>query len=257
MLYKKLTGPASGFLDLRMVAHDMRAPLQALNLSVHAARRQHANPEAVSALLEIAERNIGVLSSLLENVLAAGNGDGGESLTLRACEPHEIASRALDQVAVLAAEKKQNLEAAEMFALPPIVMDADALVRVLVNLLVNAVKFAPEGGHIQVSGKLRINDGHRVMVFSVTDDGAGVPPEQIDHIFTEGVTFGESAKHSNGLGLAVCRSIVEAHQGRIWVETGRAHGAKFSFAIPTDLPESARSDQTEASLLVSREVGTV
>ena len=253
MLYKKFTGPTAGFLDLRMIAHDMRAPLHALGLSVHAARRQSRNPEAVSALLEIAERNVSVLSSLLENLLAPGNRDSSEPLTLRACECHEIVARSLDQVAPLAGEKNQHLEAEEMLALPPLVADAEALVRVLVNLLVNAIKFAPEGGHIQVSVKLRINDGHRVMVFSVADDGIGVPPEQIDHIFVEGVSLVEAGAHSTGLGLTVCRAIVEAHYGRIWVETGRTRGAKFSFSIPTDLPPSLQLGDRGTGISFTRE----
>lgn len=256
MLYNKLTGPAAGILDLRMIAHDMRAPLHALNLSVHAARRQSGNPEAVAALLEIAERNIGVLSSLVENLLAAGTRDGSEPLTLRAREAHDIVARALDQVAPLAEEKKQRLEAAEMLALPPLVADGEALVRVLVNLLVNAIKFAPEGGLIEVSVKLRINDGHRVMVFSVADDGIGVPPEQIDHIFVEGVSLQESAMNSSGLGLSVCRTIVEAHEGRIWVETGRTRGAKFSFAIPMDLSPSVPRSSPGTGIFVTREADT-
>jgi signal transduction histidine kinase len=140
-----------------------------------------------------------------------------------------------------------------MLALPPFVADAGALVRVLVNLLANAIKFAPDEGHVQVTVKLRINDGHRVMVFSVADDGIGVPSERIDHIFVEGVSMVESGTSSTGLGLAVCRAIVEAHGGRIWVETGRARGAKFSFAIPTDLPESLLPQNKGTGIFVTRE----
>jgi signal transduction histidine kinase len=253
MLYNKLPGPAAGFLDLRMIAHDMRAPLHALKLSVHAARRQ-SDPQALAALLDIAERNICALGSLVEGLLASGGRESGEPLRLAGCEPHEIVSRAMDQVSVLAAAKEQRLEATEMLALPPFVADASALVRVLVNLMVNAVKFSPHGGQIQVSVKLRINDGHRVLVFSVADDGVGVTPEQIDHVFVEGVSLGETAPLSNGLGLAVCRTIVEAHGGRIWIETGRIRGAKFSFAVPTDLPPSLR--RAGAETLLSREAGT-
>lgn len=256
MLINKFTGPTAGFLDLRMIAHDMRAPLHALNLSVHAARRECRNPEAVAALLEIAERNIGVLSSLVENLLVSGNRDGSEPLQLRAREPRDLVARALDQVAPLAQEKAQSMEAEEMLALPPLVADGEALVRVLVNLLVNAIKFTPEGGHIEVSAKLRINDGHRVMVFSVADDGIGVPPEQIDRIFVEGVSLRESGMNSSGLGLAVCRTIVEAHRGRIWIETGRTRGAKFSFAIPTELPSSGALPRQDIGISVTREVDT-
>jgi Osmosensitive K+ channel histidine kinase len=234
MFYDKLTATAGESPDLRMIAHDMRAPLHALSLSVHAARRQNHNPEAVSTLLELAERNIQVLSSLVENMLDLG---GGESrLTLRPCEPQNLVLCALDQVAALAAEKEQRIETADLLALPPIVADADRLVRVLVNLLANAIKFAPRGGHIQVKARLRINDGHRVLVFSVTDDGAGVPPDQTDRIFLKGVSAAGNGVPSTGLGLAVCRAIVEAHGGRIWVETGRCRGARFSYSIPADLP---------------------
>lgn len=248
MLYEKITSPVVGFLDLRMIAHDMRTPLHALNLSVHAARRQAGNPEAVATLLELAERNIRVLSSLVESMLASGATHGREHLVLRECEAQEIVTRAFDQVGALAAEKHQRLEAQEMLALPPLVADAESLVRVLVNLLANAIKFSPTGAPIQVSVKLRINDGHRVLVFSVTDDGIGVAPNQIDRIFLEGISLGVTGTPSTGLGLAVCRAIVEAHQGRIWVEPGRTRGARFSFSIPTDLPPSPPAKGGRAAL---------
>jgi two-component system sensor histidine kinase KdpD len=248
MLYEKLTGPATGFLDQRMIAHDMRAPLHALNLSVQAARRQAGNPQAVDTLLELAERNIRVLSSLVEGMLASDTSGGRELLVLRECEAQDIVMRAFDQVSAQASEKEQRLEARDMLALPPLVADADGLVRVLVNLLGNAIKFSPHGAHIQVSAKLRINDGHRVLVFSVTDDGVGVAPDQIDRIFLEGISVGVTGTSSTGLGLAVCRAIVEAHQGRIWVEPGRARGARFSFSVPTDLPPSARAASSPTAL---------
>jgi signal transduction histidine kinase len=239
MLYHKHTGSLAGFQDLRMIAHDMRAPLHALSLSVHAARRQNRNPEAVATLLDLAERNIQMLSTLIENILAAQIGNGRPPQVFHECEPHGLVMRALDQVTALAAEKGLHVEAAEMLALPPLAADADGLVRVLVNLLVNAVKFTPAGGQIRVSVKLRINDGHRVLVFSVTDDGVGVAPDQIDRIFLAGISLSVEGNHSTGLGLAVSRAIVEAHGGRIWVETGRSRGAKFSFSIPTDPPAPA------------------
>jgi signal transduction histidine kinase len=107
----------------------------------------------------------------------------------------------------------------------------------LVNLLSNAVRFSPESEEIEISIKARANDGHPAMVFSVSDNGPGVAPEDINRIFLSGISLGQAELHSSGLGLAICREIIEAHAGKIWIEAGRSKGATFSFALPLSLEQ--------------------
>lgn len=220
-----------------MIAHDMRTPLNALLLSVQAAAS--LAPEGQKPLLDLAEKNARVLSNMIESLLAT-SGDGPWArgpLTLAECLPLDLVTNAVDQVAPQAAEKSLTLKTGPMLALPPIVADGPRLVRVLVNLLTNAIKFTPEGGHVIVDVKYRMNDGHQAVVFTVSDDGVGVSEEDAQRIFEEGISIASPDKRSHGLGLAVCKELVEAHGGRIWVELGHERGSVFSFAIPVDVRE--------------------
>lgn len=220
-------------MDVRMIAHDMRAPLNALNLSIEAARKLRDHPEAQEEMMALAQKNAVVLSALIEALLSLGEHGAAEpaALQLTECQPEELILSAVEQVSLQAAELSQELQRT-CLSVPAIQADRAQLVRVLVNLLGNAIKFTPRGGTISITAKPRINDGHAVVVFAVVDDGKGVAEDDIDQIFIEGVSAGRPDGVSAGLGLAVCREIVESHGGRIWVEAGRQKGAAFAFSVP-------------------------
>ena len=152
--------------------------------------------------------------------------------TVRMPQPAGLVASAIDQVSTLAAAKSQTLESGESVPLPALVADGERLTRVLVNLLSNAIKFTPEGGRILLDAKSRSNDGHPAIVFSVIDEGKGVSPKDMDRIFQPGVSIAKPGSFSTGLGLSVCKEIIEAHGGRIWIDTEYTGGAAFAFAIP-------------------------
>jgi signal transduction histidine kinase len=109
--------------------------------------------------------------------------------------------------------------------------DADRMVQVLVNLVGNAIKFTPNGKRIDVTAA---RDGAMVR-FNVTDQGRGVPDAQKDRIFERFAQVEPGDKHEKGgagLGLTICRAIVTAHGGRIWVEDAPGGGSVFSFTLP-------------------------
>jgi len=108
-------------------------------------------------------------------------------------------------------------------------------------LLDNAIKFTPTAGHIE----LRAEPAGDSILFAVSDDGPGIPPEHGDHIFDRFFRL-ESAPDSKGkgLGLAFCKLAVEAHGGRIWVESKLGQGATFCFTLPVKAAESG-SDKSE------------
>jgi signal transduction histidine kinase len=117
--------------------------------------------------------------------------------------------------------------------LPDICLSADRirLKQVLYNLLSNAVKFTPEGGTVRIDAAA-VGDSVRI---SVTDNGIGIPPEEHEAIFNEFHQVGtttKGVKEGTGLGLAISRRLVEAHEGKIWVESEPGKGSRFSFTLP-------------------------
>jgi signal transduction histidine kinase len=105
--------------------------------------------------------------------------------------------------------------------------DRDRVVQVLANLLDNAVRHAPEGSRVEVAACSH-DDG---VLFSVTDQGPGIPPDRRDRIFERFWRDEHERIPGAGLGLAIARGLVELHGGRIWVESPAGGGARFSFTI--------------------------
>ena len=120
---------------------------------------------------------------------------------------------------------------------PPLHIDRDLLERVLVNLLGNALKFTPSPGTVELTvGPLEApQDGGKGAHIRVRDTGYGIEPEDIDKIFQ---LFGQGSKQSpghgssSGVGLAFCKLAVEAHGGRIWVESEPGQGSTFHVTLP-------------------------
>src|SRR5439155_23153720 len=111
--------------------------------------------------------------------------------------------------------------------------DEEKLIRTLVNLLGNAIKFTPVGGSVALT--VRRSERGRALLFSVRDTGEGIPAEAFERIFEK---FGQvesrqaGRKMSTGLGLTFCKMVLEAHGGRIWVESELGKGSTFRCAVP-------------------------
>ena len=122
--------------------------------------------------------------------------------------------------------------------LPLVQMDAVLIERVIANLLENAVKYAGADAHVAVDACMADN----MLEVGVEDDGPGIPAGQEEAIFEKFARgHAESATPGVGLGLAICRAIVEAHKGRIRAEPGRARGARFVFTLPAGEPPEVRA----------------
>ena len=114
--------------------------------------------------------------------------------------------------------------------LPLVSIDAGRIEQVLHNLLTNAVKYSPESGTITVQGR----EDKRQVVISVTDQGVGIPPEELERIFQRFYRVENKVNRrvgGNGLGLALCRSLIEAHGGSIWAESVLGRGSRFSLTL--------------------------
>lgn len=135
-------------------------------------------------------------------------------------------------------------------ALPPVMGDKDRLIQVITNLLGNSLKFTPESGKIVIRAwldkKKKEADGQGSVIVSVSDTGIGIAPENFARIFE---TFGqvgnslENKPKGTGLGLPICKKIIEYFGGKIWVESGLGKGSTFFFSLP-----SAGECQSQAAL---------
>ena len=216
-----------------MLVHDLRAPLTTIlaPLEMLSSNAFGELNEMQSEVAEMATRGANRLLYLVNELLDVSKLESG-NMTLQPSEflLAPIVEEALELTGVLAGRDEQLVER-EYSNDFQVRADEDLLRRVLSNLLSNAVKFTPSDGRIGVGAKTGDNE----VLFWVRDEGDGVPPEYRDKIFEK---FGqvesrqEGRKLSTGLGLTFCKLAVEAHGGRIWIESEAGRGSTFFFTLP-------------------------
>jgi NtrC-family two-component system sensor histidine kinase KinB len=218
-----------------MIVHDLRNPLNSITSSLQLIRTAFIEKDEtvpVMKLVGIAMRSGQKLYRLINSLLDLGRLEAGETeLKKTPVSPESLVQEATEQIQPLALNREQTLAAHVIPGLPKVLADGELIVRVLTNLLDNAVKFTPKGGHITLS----VERTGEEMVFAVSDTGRGIPPESRQRVFER---FGrlENAKgfKGTGLGLSFCKVAVEAHGGRIWVESEMGHGSTFYFTLPLE-----------------------
>jgi len=227
---------------LAVVSHDLRSPLTAIQLSAAilahhpegGERRQ--NQKQIAVIRRSTER----MTHLIDGLLQAATIESG-SFTI---EPHReevipIVEESLQALEPLAATRSIHLVMEIPLNTPPIRCDRMRLIQVLVNLIGNAVKFVPDGGTIQV--RAAAQSGH--IQFAVSDDGPGIAQDELVRIFDRYWKGTSTGRHGAGLGLYIAKGIIEAHGGRIWVESQLGAGSTFFFTVPIareDEPHVAR-----------------
>jgi len=204
-----------------VVAHDLSEPVAGISMLVSLLERRPEQPPPPAVLQQLrasSERARDLIDGVLLHARA------GE-LTV---ERVPLAELVADVVADLRPRLDDAHAAVAIGPLPEVDGDPQQLRRVLQNLLANAVKFRAEAPlRIEVSA---LRDSHE-WVFTVRDNGIGVSPEQAGRIFGM-FARADRERDGTGIGLAVCRRIVEAHGGRIWVEPAAGGGSAFRFTLP-------------------------
>ena len=211
--------------DLRayadVVAHDLREPVSNMALLVRLLERGPGDQER-SDVLEMLRDGIGRTQELIEAVLAYAR--MGE-LSPERVRLGDLMAQVSDDLRASLDEAGATLEVGE---LPEVRCDPRQLSRVLQNLVGNAVKFRGDAPpHVEVTAKRRGEE----WVVTVRDNGVGVDPHKSTKIFGM-FSRADSEANGMGIGLAVCRRVVEAHGGRIWVERPQGGGSAFRFTLP-------------------------
>jgi signal transduction histidine kinase len=231
---KKIDEMKSEFVSV--ASHELRTPLAAIKNAVQLMLQGRTGEinENQAKFLSMAERNINRLTGILNSLLDLSRIESGnirlkfEELDLRG--PIEfILSSLKPQADARSIQFKMDIPE----ELPLVYGDRDKLEQILTNLVGNAIKFTPEGGEISVSAKPFEEEG--MVAISVRDSGLGIPADQLDKIFEKFHQVEDSLRRSitgTGLGLAITKGLVEAQQGKIWVESEVGKGSTFTFTLP-------------------------
>jgi len=220
---------------LGAVSHDLRNPLAAISLCAHALKAEtpaESRPEIIETIIESA----GMMNRMIQDLLDVAIIDSGH---LRVDPSPQQVEPLLDQVLDMtrgaARERQVDVRGALPSLLPAVLVDATRFVQVLGNLVSNSVKFTESGGSVTVGAERRGD----LVVIAVRDTGIGIPAQHLPHIFDRHWHSRRAARTAGtGLGLAIARGIVEAHGGRIWVDSTEGNGSTFSFSVPI-APEPA------------------
>jgi signal transduction histidine kinase len=226
---------------LALVSHDLANPLTGILMGIGILRRhQKAAAAAVDGpgeVLNRIERSAQLMQRLIEDLLDFASIERGRFALERA--PHEPATLLAETVASFEAQARQRgiaLDVEPRPVLAAIWCDHDRVIQVLANLVANAVKITSPPGRVT----LRVDRVEHEVIFAVSDTGPGIAPGDLPHLFERYWRSGERRYSGTGLGLSIAQGIIQAHGGRIWVESELGRGSTFFFSIPEAREEHRR-----------------
>lgn len=232
---KELEAMKQGFLH--MVSHDLRSPLSTIAFSAELLLEGACGevPSAVRSEVERISRLSGQLSRMVVELLDLEKLDsGGYQLAMQLSSVRDLIVRSIEVVSADA--RKQELTIVAPDADVTCNLDAERIVQVLSNLLSNAIKYSPRSGTIEIN--LDVDDAF--VRISIVDRGEGIPVEQQEKIFEKFHQHtGAQKKGGYGIGLALCKAVVQAHSGTIGVKSEPGKGSAFWFTIPRNLDQTS------------------
>jgi signal transduction histidine kinase/PleD family two-component response regulator len=273
---KKLEELKSEFVSV--VSHELRTPLCCIKNAVDLILTEKAGEvnEHQDKFLSMASRNVDRLARIVNDFLDISKMEAGKmDLRLENINLAEVIEGVVSSYTLDAEKKSIRIRKGISSDLPPILADHDRLSQVMSNLISNAIKYTPEGGEIRIDATriaksqspiptmLSLPQQHFILV-KVSDTGEGIPKDEWERVFDKFHQVEKSLTRKGsgtGLGLPICKKLVEAHQGKIWVESELNKGSQFFFILPLlekmDLLEHrlnilfhrAKSDSSSLSLV--------
>jgi signal transduction histidine kinase/DNA-binding NarL/FixJ family response regulator len=213
---------------LSIVAHDLRNPLSTITMGSEMLLDSSLD-DSQRRYVELVSRAAGRMQELIQDLLEARQIESGQlRVSPQAQYVAPLVREAVAMLTPLAAGRRIDLRAVLDEGLRPAMIDGVRFLQVLSNLVGNALKFTPEGGSVEI-GCIPLGEELRLVI---SDTGPGIPPDQIPHVFGRYWQAADRDTRGIGLGLSIVRGIVEAHGGRVWVESKTGIGTRFYFTVP-------------------------
>jgi signal transduction histidine kinase len=215
---------------LAVVSHDLGNPLGAVLMassSLLSARPEPETDEAARKGLQSIHRAASRMRRLIQDLVDFTNIDAGQfSLRMAPQAPASLAAEAVEPFTIDASRRNVALHVEVAPDVPAVDCDRDRILQVLWNLVANAMTSSRSGGIVTVRAERRAQD----VLFSVTDTGSGIPPDELPEVFERGRR--RARYKSAGVGLSIAPAVLAAHHGRIWAESEPGRGAAFFFSLP-------------------------
>lgn len=215
------------------ISHELRTPLTAIKGSMEGLMDGvlPGNDETYMGIYKEADRLQRLVSDLQELSRVEA---GAYDLELKPVDVHDLVAAAVNRLELQFEEKGVLLEVDVPSGLPQVQADEDRIGQVLLNLVGNALQYTPSGGEVKITAT-RHSDG---VIIAVSDTGIGISPEHLEFLFTRFYRVDKSRSRvggGSGIGLTIAKHLVEAHGGRLWVDSpGPGKGSTFAFSLPVD-----------------------
>jgi signal transduction histidine kinase len=227
--FKKLDSLKSQFVS--QVSHDLKAPLAVMQGYVWLLSQMSGLGDEANQYIQQIYNSIERMMTLINNVLDLGKIDMGIKVDFQKVDVVEIVRNTIDHMRPLATNGQVILTSDFSEETLPVLGSAIQIDRAISNLLGNAIKFTPSGGLVKILAGLEDSQ----VVVRVIDTGPGIPPALQAKLFQKFSKLNRAAtkeREGHGLGLAITKSIIDAHKGRVWVESQEGKGSTFAFSLP-------------------------
>jgi two-component system phosphate regulon sensor histidine kinase PhoR len=224
---------------ISFVSHELKNPLSAMLAFINLMRgNAAANTEPLSRYVRHVQEQAANMQDLVQDYLNVARLEAGRPLEVDWEELEDVRGYVTELIAAHAPSYEREIELQIPENLPAVWADRQQLRQILLNLVGNAVKYTPQGTPITVQAEAR----EGCMCFAVIDRGPGLDEASQEHLFEKFRRVRGASRErvpGTGIGLYLCKHLVEAHGGKIWVESRPGEGATFRFTLPTQRPEGA------------------
>ncbi len=227
------------------ISHELRTPLTSVRLLVETLEDAiDTDPDQAQIFIEKIEMEVQNLTQLVSEILELSSIESGQvPMSIEPIEAEQLVREVMARMLTLAQRYRVQLRTEIEQGKSLVAADSKQILRVLVNLVHNAIKFTPSNGIVVIG--TRLEEGGNMQSFFVRDTGIGIPPEDLPRIFerfykvnqarSKADFIGGPGGGGSGLGLAIARHVVEAHGGRIKAESAIGQGSTFTFALPVTI----------------------